>query len=346
MSPRRLLLTSILLSLVLAEFLLRLNPSAENIRTTSSLGTLKPDPELGWVLKPNITTQLNWVGRTITIHTDAAGHRVPLRAAVQQQTYTTDSTIAIAGDSYVFGNEVNAEETFTWLIAARAHERTVNLGVGGYSLSQECLALRRYLATHPRTSQAYLVVYIGNDIEFGVNPVPGSHVDARGSLSRTADSRANRLASFAVRNSRLAFYAHVAWRRIRGASRDSSATSTSAPAPSAGYRSRWIYNVDAFTPTRLDAHRGVIQALRDDAQRLAIPLTVVLMPERDQVYGALPSLPNDRIAAMLAGLRIPTIDLLPMIRARAMTLPPLWHDVVEGHLSPAGNQLVAELISP
>ena len=341
MKNRALLLTSIAASLALAELLLRLFPSAANVSATASLGILKPDADLGWVLKPNVITHLEWAGRDITIHTDAAGHRIPV--AVAQSHFSSDSIIAIAGDSYVFGNEVNAEETFTWLIAERMHERTVNLGVGGYALSQECLSLRRYLATHPRTSRAFLVVYIGNDIEFGVDPVPGSHVDARGGLSRTAESRSSRIANFAVRHSRLAFMAHVAWRRLRGSPHDSSATS---PPASPDQRSRWIYNVDQFTPARLDAHRAVIQAVRDDALRLGVPFTVVLMPERDQVYGALPSLPEDRMVAMLGELHIDTINLLPMIRARAATLPPLWHEVVEGHLSPAGNQLVAELIAP
>src|SRR5262249_47107455 len=76
-----------------------------------------------------------------------------------------------------------------------------------------------------------------------------------------------------------------------------------------------------------------------------VPVTVVIMPEKDQVYGSLSDLPNRMFSAMLADLEMPAIDLLPKMRSIAAVRPPLWHDVVQGHLSPEGHRFVAGILS-
>lgn len=73
-------------------------------------------------------------------------------------------------------------------------------------------------------------------------------------------------------------------------------------------------------------------------------ITVVLMREREQIHGSLSDLPNRMLSSMLADLGRPVTDLLPKMRSAAAARPPLWHDVVEGHLSPEGHRLVAEML--
>ena len=127
------------LTVAACEVTLRMFWPGENIQTTATLGIFAPDPEIGWVLQPGLRRSRNWSGRMVTIRTDEHGHRVAEGddAAGQRE------KIAFAGDSYVFGNEVDEEDTFVHLMGkALGPERgAVNLGVGGYALSQECLAM-------------------------------------------------------------------------------------------------------------------------------------------------------------------------------------------------------------
>jgi len=131
-----LVVTATVLGLLISEIALRLLRPGENLLTTATLGIYAPDPELGWVNKRDFTGSRDWAGREVLIRTDAEGRRVPTGHVPTSRA----AQIAFAGDSYVFGNEVNAEETFVYLFGEASQTRTINLGVGGYSLSQECLA--------------------------------------------------------------------------------------------------------------------------------------------------------------------------------------------------------------
>src|SRR5262245_40957609 len=97
-------LASLVVALLACEGILRLFRLGENGYTTVTLGIYAPDPELTWVLKPNLRVLRNWTGRNILIRTDADGHRVPDVAVLQDGA----EQIAFAGDSYVFGHEVDA----------------------------------------------------------------------------------------------------------------------------------------------------------------------------------------------------------------------------------------------
>jgi hypothetical protein len=339
------------LGLAVCEVVLRRLGLGENVRTTATLGVYAPDPELRWTLKPGLDVNRDWVGRVIRIRTDADGHRVPSA----MQATRGPQLIAFAGDSYVFGNEVEAEETFVHLVGEATRARSVNLGVGAYGLAQEALALRRYLRAHPRTARAFLVLYVGNDLEHGPYPPRFASVDEDGHIRYRPMSRWSRLRSTAVQHSRVAFYAHALWRSVvgpgtaayafqktRAERADSTAAATAAPP--AGSGSRWIYDEAAFTPSRLDEHRRVLSALRYDARQRGVPVTVVLMPEREQVYGERSDLPQQMLTAMLADLELPVLDLLPVMVEASSRRRPLWHDVVEGHLSPEGHRVVAAAI--
>jgi lysophospholipase L1-like esterase len=142
-----------------------------------------------------------------------------------------------------------------------------------------------------------------------------------------------------VLHSRLAFAARSAWWLIHP---PTSAIAT----PVAGVAGpRWIYDPEAFTQDRLAEHRRVVTALRDVARNRHVPLAVILMPEREQVYGQLSDLPNRMVSAMLGDLGLPVIDLLPKLRQAAASRPHLWHEITEGHLSPEGHQVVARSVA-
>jgi hypothetical protein len=277
----------------------------------------------------------------VVIRTDADGHRIPAARALNPDAVRLDAApIVFAGDSYVFGNEVNAEETFVYLVEeSLSSRRVVNIGVGGYFLSQTCRALQRYITQRGEVGRAFLVIYIGNDIEHGAYPPELTRVDRYGYL-RTSTERGMWIAnvrSFAVRHSRLMFYLGAAWHVLSAASTDTASDPSDTGA-------RWIYDRHAFTRDRLDPHGHVLAELRDHARSRGVPVTVVLMPEKGQVYGSLSDLPNQMLLSMIDDLGMPVIDLLPAMRGVAAERPHLWNDGVQGHLSPEGHRFVADIL--
>lgn len=332
-------LASLLAALLVCEIILRLALRGDNLYTTATLGVFAPDPELGWSNKPNFRTSIKWGGRTVVIRTDARGNRIPDSSAPRADAQPTES-IVFAGDSYVFGYEVSAEETFVELVGRSSPpRRVVNLGVGGYGLGQSCRRLERFLAEEPDVTRAYLAIYLGNDIEDSVTPPKTLQVDRYGYL-RSVSPRPSWLVdahSFAVHHSRLAFYLGAAWRRIRSSiTHDSSASSEPG--------NRWIYSEASFSPERLREHRRALGHLAEAARARGTPVTVLLIPEKDQVYGKLGDLPNRRLSTMASDLGMPVIDLLPALRAAAQEHRIVWHDTVRGHLSAEGHRVVASAL--
>ena len=108
---------------------------------------------------------------------------------------------------------------------------------------------------------------------------------------------------------------------------------------------RWLYDEKAWAPGALDSHRQSLVRLLAVTRAANVPLTVLLLPERDQVFGPLSDLPNRRLVALLHALEIPALDLLPALRSGAVSDPNLYHDSPAGHLSPPGHALVARVVS-
>ena len=100
----------------------------------------RPDPELGWVLLPNLDlVRANADGQTWRIETGPEGLRGPVH-------WKPDASrrVLVAGDSFAFGQGVELEERFDRLLANRRPDTTfVNLSVMGYGTDQQILAVRR-----------------------------------------------------------------------------------------------------------------------------------------------------------------------------------------------------------
>jgi hypothetical protein len=294
------------------------------------LNVYAPDPDLGWKLRSDARASVDWLGRAIVVRTDEHGHRVP-----EGPTQGHGPALVFAGDSYTFGNEVEAQETFAWQTGRLLGLPAVNLGVGGYSLDQACRSLERYLSHQDQpVHHSLLAVFIGNDIEYGAAPVRPTHVDDSGHLVES--SRSPALRDLVVR-SRILFFAFKAREAVEGRWVQARAE----PTPS----HRWIYDETAWTPASLDSHRRSLARLRAVARGRSVPLTVLLLPERAQVYGQLSDLPNRKLMALLQSLEIPALDLLPRLRACALSDPDLFHHGPAGHFSPSGHAQVAFAVS-
>jgi hypothetical protein len=316
---------------LVCEVVLRWVWRGDNVHTTATLGAFAADPELGWINRPGHHVTRRWLGRDIIVRIDETGRRVQEGV----HAHTPGAHLAFAGDSFVFGYEVDAEETFVELVGSAMDLETVNLGVGGYRLGQSAGMLVRHLERHRGAELGVLVIYIGNDLEYGAHAPPGSRVIAGGHLVRADRGAFAELRASALKRSRLLFGLHRIWLRLR--------PEPSTPRGPAAPRARWIYDQQQLAPHRFAEHRAVLAKLDQRARSLGVPLLVMLLPERGQVYGDLGDLPNRAVDAMLADLGLARLDLLPSMRSAAVERPPLWHETVEGHLSSEGHRVVADV---
>lgn len=174
-----LLLSSLIVSLALAEGLLRVLPSQQlgPIRYRDVIGgpLHQWDPLLGWRTVPNTQATLESVEYKISVHNNSRGIRGP------EYSYTRERNvyrILLLGDSFVAGYTVPFEETF-----GQVTERNLNAqpgrkytviaaGVEAYSTDQELLFfLEEGKLYHPDLT---VLMFFFNDVWYNAQPVGGA----------------------------------------------------------------------------------------------------------------------------------------------------------------------------
>jgi hypothetical protein len=137
-----LLLTSLLSALLLSEGIVRIvfKRALAFPEDERSLA-YRYDADLGWFPVPSSESTIEGT-RTYHVRHNAKGFRD------REPGPKTKPRVAVFGDSFVWGFDVEAGERFTERLAARRRELEVlNLGVSGYGTDQELLLLRRELAS-------------------------------------------------------------------------------------------------------------------------------------------------------------------------------------------------------
>lgn len=118
-----------------------------------------PDPELGFVRKPDIS----WTGRA---YDDPQAHEVLYRtdrSGFRNPPGITQADLVFIGDSFTEAGNVPEQDTFVRLVARELGVTAANLGRGYYGPQHELIVLRRYaLAYEPKT--IVWVVFEGNDL--------------------------------------------------------------------------------------------------------------------------------------------------------------------------------------
>jgi lysophospholipase L1-like esterase len=100
----------------------------------------RSDAELGWFPVPSSERTIEGT-RTFHVRHNAKGFRD------REPAPKSKPRVAVFGDSFVWGFDVEEHERFTEQLAARRRDLEVlNLGVSGYGTDQELLLLRRELA--------------------------------------------------------------------------------------------------------------------------------------------------------------------------------------------------------
>ncbi len=97
------------------------------------------DPSLGWTIRPNASRE----SKKATYHADPAGIRT-LNKNATVSVAPTRTRIALFGDSYTHGDNVDYADTFAHQVEALLNERglnveVVNFGVPGYGIGQAYL---------------------------------------------------------------------------------------------------------------------------------------------------------------------------------------------------------------
>ena len=102
--------------------------------------------------------------------------------------------------------------------------------------------------------------------------------------------------------------------------------------------------LEAPLAERIDAYLAVLQVMRDWCKKRDIQLVWVWFPTFVQTYGETAREPvYDYLLPRVNELGIPVIDVVPAFRAADRNTP-LYLAPVDYHLTPAGNQLLAETI--
>ena len=337
LSNLALLAAGLLISLLVAEGVVRLVDPSDNVRITASLDIFSPHPSRGFALRPGIVRTTYWNGTKVHIKINDQGRRVPIDPDFVE--HRGKGQLVFCGDSFTFGNEENAAATFVYLLRDWVDRDAINLGVGGYSTYQALDALREYSKDVDETAieRVFLIFFVGND--FVDNTVPEDHIRvgaqgrlqiARNPLVETFRSLIypSRALSFVVLRCRTAYLNAKYW-----------ATGSLYP---------HIYSDAFYTRELTAATRRALVEFKSYCTARDLPLTVVALPDKDQVYKTFADQadrwrPTQVLTDMLAELGIDHLDLLPVFLQ--WEDGPIYNMTPAGHLSTRGHRVAAQALA-
>ncbi len=152
--------STLALALAAAEIVCRARDRAIQGSDRIDPGLIHPDPWLGWRLTPGWSGTHEHHDFRVQYRLGADGFRASDSAPAQPGLLVH----AFVGDSFTFGLGVDDDETFVELLNQRASElgRFLNFGVPGYSTDQEALLIEETVLAR-RPTVIWLVVCLAND---------------------------------------------------------------------------------------------------------------------------------------------------------------------------------------
>jgi len=313
-------------------------------------GLFEDDPGAGYRLKPNARVRFTTSEFDATIATNSLGLRDEEEIGPKAR---DERRILLLGDSLVLSVQVDWRQTFGELLEQRLNARqsryqyrVINAGVQGYGPVEELLLFRR-LARALQPDVVLTTIFVGNDAEEAVTSRPRLDTDRRPAIETLHESTITRLRRLVRRSMVLQI---VRLRVVSATDRFSGVLSTPEP-PLQSYAARPAARIaDGIAITR-----DCVAEIDALATRLGARTAVVLMPARFQVddgdYGRLRDAvrqaggelvrdaASERFDAALRTLPVPTLDVLPALRAARPGPDLFFQETV--HLTPRGHEVVA-----
>ena len=350
----RLLAISIGVSIALLALETGLRLWSQHLKQSDQLspGLIQRESVRGWRMTPGWNGAHRHHDFSVSYSVDSAGFR-------RDPTFQSGASnwVAVVGDSFTFGLGVNDSETFVSRLNGRTRGQFVNFGVPGYSTDQEVLLSESEVLPR-RPSELLLVVYLGNDLLDNLRFVP---------LQVSAPKP-----RFLVTNQELVLlpapapgtspnppdpnpaYALIgpgsqyAWRQ-KLEERSSLASLLSrmigAPDLSSEFEVKFQPAMELFTQ--------LLQRLKTAAGKQQVPVRLVLLGsgalvhQPSSVSGQYQVFLQRKIHQIAQAEGIPVIDLAESMRQKRQqgAIRELWFHPNEGHLTPAGHAVVAELLA-
>ena len=328
----------VLTLLVILELSLR--PYAESGRLERELTTIfMRDTDLGWRLKPN--AEDIWGGVRVRINGKGLiGPEIDYakRPGVKRILYLGDSvTFGFRLDDYSLSYPYVVENL---LKKDPGYEiETINSAVGGYSPWQEDIFFEKEGIKY--NPDLVVVAFVLNDVtsKFGLFRFGGRGEGFQ--LSHTASGTLDRLS----KKSSIVYFSKKIAARIRFGSDVQQ-----------GAQQKEALDVEdlVYFPGRPDVREAWDITLQDlgkifeYAKERDIPVVLAVFPFHFQFYDtASRSTPQKIVSAFAVDNGVPTIDLLPILskRLRQTGTSPQDYFFDTNHLSPEGNEVVAEILA-
>jgi len=348
---------------VLAEFFLRYKRRHITRSDKLEQGLIVYDQVLGWKLAQNWSGRHQHYDFDVLYTTNAEGFRSDADFKAQ----TRCRRYAVVGDSFTFGIGVNDDETFINVLNRKSQSSNcyLNFGVPGFSTDQEALLIQQQVFAYA-PDVILLVVYLGNDLFDNTLPFPlqanhakpyfefkpGFGIESGQLIRRNIPVPLKKKSKKQMRQDLTAF--------VLGDIRQFSRFGMHYLTRSQLLRALgWEFFPQRDFQTHFDDRfkypLELFRALLDNIRKVCVlhdtQLRLILMPGRSYILR--PKSPSAQaqeylrreIASARVALKIDIIDLAMELRNRSHNNKEKWFHPNEGHFTPQGHLIIAELLA-
>ena len=298
-------------------------------------GMFRYEPTLGWELAPD------WAGRHWRREYDVAYrvNRLGFRADTRFADDRSGPLVAVVGDSFTFGLGVGDDETFVHALDAglRPGGCAANFAVPGTSTDQQALLLERRLV-HFRPAVVVVVVYLANDLIDILRAYPVQAANAKPFFA--LGPAGLELRNVPVPQQRQPVDdARAALRHAILGEAEHHGDAADRPAA-----------IEAGLDASLTLFEAIVDRMAGACEPAGAELVLALLAGRSHLErprslsAQYQEHARARILAWAEGQALPVIDLAGALRERAAGARTGWYFRRDGHLTPAGHQVVAELL--